>query len=347
MALKWNTILAGASASHKVLVVEAERRDLITRQETERNAAEQKHSAIDEERQTLLDERARIDAALEALNTQFSAFATSQAEFLDRQADERSRSTGLVQEANDGYIRVMETAMAESGKSSDELAPIFDKQRDLLIEAGILTLESAEEPTEPGPTRSEREYRRGRRKAATDTGSAAPASPTTDGGPAAEDSDPSGEGPVDPVTGHDEGVTLRDGPVDRDDGTGQSAVPVEDNEGRGETGEDAEQLARTPAQVTVIDANPPAAATDDDWFKDVRRIVPPTAVEDVPAEDTAGEPRLTNASDLEGGEERQPRRPPNRMSLPMGARRSPTDSTNCSAATVGGVRMSTTRSRPS
>lgn len=294
MALDFETILAGARASHRVAQIEEQRRELLQRHDEERSAQDGQGEDLARQLQELEVQRARLESHIQA-------HGQAQQALNQRHEEERDASTAQVQDANEEYIQVVQSAARDSGRTPEQLAEIFDRQCQVLVTAGMLPdavtapADSAREPARARP--SERGYRRGRRgqtetppasdpapgvidgPAQPEPVSAAPVLPAASEAPdseATETESPETEAPA-PVaqTEPDLSPTPADASADL---APLAAMPTIAEEGARIDAE-VEALAQTPARVTLTDPTPGTApVSENDWFSDVRRVIPPTAV---------------------------------------------------------------------
>lgn len=282
MALDFETILAGARASHRVAQIEEQRRELLQRHDAERSAQDSQGEDLARQLQELEVQRAR----LESLTV---AHGQAQQALNQRHEEERDASTAQVQDANQEYIQVVQSAVRDSEHTPEKLAEIFDRQREILISAGMLP-DAVEAPTEPSrdtarPRTSERGYRRGRRGSTESPQTSEPALAAPPEPAASDDEAPAPEPEIlapEAAAPAPVGPTETDlAPSSRDESAIQpprTALPTIAEEGARIDAE-VEALAQTPARVTLTDPAPASTPlSENDWFGDVRRVIPPTAV---------------------------------------------------------------------
>lgn len=117
MSLTLEAIMAGATASHHTQIVEGQRRALLARHASEREDIETELAAINRRRLELIGLQT-------ALN--------------DRHESERESSSAEIQIASTRYAEEIANGAKLSGKTTREIADLYERQRTLLEESGVL-----------------------------------------------------------------------------------------------------------------------------------------------------------------------------------------------------------------
>ncbi len=116
MPLTIDAILAGAEAGQKILIAESRRRSLLERHAGERGSIENELREIEKRRAELLAQQHSAN---------------------DRQERERDASSQELQAASEAIAKLMQTGAAASGMTPAAVSEVFEKQRQILEQAGV------------------------------------------------------------------------------------------------------------------------------------------------------------------------------------------------------------------